>query len=162
MLRTANDNDLPAIVAIYNQAVAEQFCTGDTEPVSVQSRLNWFHQHTADSYPIYIAEDEGRVVGWCSLSPYRPGRTALRTAAEISYYIDASRRGQGIGDRLVKHAILEAPALGFTHLLAILMDVNAASFRLLEKNRFQKWGHLPEIARFGSAVCGQFIYGREI
>lgn len=162
LLRAAQENDLTGIVAIYNQAIDELFCTGDTHPVSVADRRDWFSQHSAATYPIFVAEQEGEIVGWCSLSPYRTGRAALRTTAEISYYIDKSRRGQGLGNRLVQHALSEAPILGFTHLLAILMDVNAASIRLLEKHQFQKWGHLPEIARFGSAVCGQFIYGREL
>lgn len=161
-LRTAQENDLPGIVAIYNQAIREGFCTGDTDPVSVEDRRSWFDQHSAATYPIYVAEEGGTLLGWCSLSPYRPGRGALRTTAEISYYIDASHRGQRVGSRLVKHALSEAPGLNFTHLLAILMDVNSASIHLLEKFGFDKWGYLPGIARFGSAVCGQLIYGREI
>ena len=162
LLRTARDSDLPGIVAIYNQAVHEQFFTGDTEPTSVEKRRDWFEQHTAETYPIFVAEEDGVLLGWCSLSPYRPGRGALRTTAEISYYIDAEHRGKGIGSRLVQHALIEAPSLGFTHLLAILMDVNVASIRLLEKFRFQQWGCLPGVAKFDSAVCGQLIYGREL
>lgn len=161
-IRTAEKNDLTGIVDIYNQAVDERFCTGDTEPVSVASRSDWFQQHSAQTYPIFVAEESGALLGWCSLSPYRPGRSALRTTAEISYYIDASNRGEGIGSRLVQHALSEAPTLGFTHLLAVLMDVNSASIRLLEKHQFERWGHLPEIARFDTAICGQFIYGREV
>ncbi len=162
LLRTAQENDLPGIVAIYNQAVSEQFCTGDTEPVTVEERRDWFSQHTAEIYPIFIAEEDGLLLGWCSLSPYRPGRAALRTTAEISYYVDSAQRGKGLGSRLVQHALTDAPALGFTHLLAILMDVNIGSIRLLEKFGFVQWGCLPGVARFGSSVCGQLIYGREI
>ena len=65
-------------------------------------------------------------------------------------------------EAMVQHALIEAPSLGFTHLLAILMDVNVASIRLLEKFRFQQWGCLPGVAKFDSAVCGQLIYGREL
>ncbi len=162
LLRTALEQDLPEIVAIYNQAVSERFCTGDTEPVSVEERRDWFNQHTAEAYPIFIAEDAGVLLGWCSLSPYRPGRAALRTTAEISYYIDATQRGQGLGSRLVQHALTEAPTLGFTHLLAVLMDVNTGSIHLLKKFGFDQWGCLPGVARFGTTVCGQFIYGREL
>ena len=162
ILRTARDSDLPGIVSIYNQAISEQFCTGDTQPTSVECRRDWFRQHTAETYPIFIAEKDGALLGWCSLSPYRPGRGALRTTAEISYYIDSAHRGMGIGSRLLEQALFEAPALNFTHLLAILMDVNMPSIRLLEKFKFQQWGHLPGVAKFDSAVCGQLIYGREL
>lgn len=162
LLRPAQKIDLPGIVEIYNQAVADRFCTGDTEPVSVQDRRDWFDQHSADTYPIYVAEEEGELLGWCSLSPYRTGRAALRTTAEISYYISANRRGEGIGNMLMQHALAQASLLGFTHLLAILMDVNNASIRLLQKHHFKRWGHLPDVARFGPKVCGQFIYGRKL
>ena len=162
ILRNALESDLPGIVAIYNQAIRERFCTGDTEPVTVEGRRDWFGQHSAGIYPIYVAEEGSALLGWCSLSPYRPGRGALRTTAEISYYIDTPHRGKGIGSQLVKHALSEAPGLNFTHLLAILMDVNKPSIRLLEKFGFQQWGFLPGVARFGSSVCGQLIYGREI
>lgn len=162
ILRTALKSDLPGIVAIYNQAIHERFCTGDTEPVTVEERRKWFGLHAAGTYPIYVAEEGGALLGWCSLSPYRPGRGALRTTAEISYYIDTSHRGKGIGNQLVKHALSEAPGLNFTHMLAILMDVNTPSIRLLEKFGFLQWGYLPGVARFGSEICGQLIYGREI
>lgn len=162
LLRTAREEDLPAIVRIYNQAIDEQFCTGDTRPVSVDGRRDWFKQHAADAYPIFVLEEQGEILGWCSLSPYRPGRDALRQTAEISYYVDRSSRGRGIGSRLMQHALAEAPGRGLTHLLAILMDRNSASIQLLKKHQFQQWGHLPQIARFSSGVCGQFIYGRKI
>jgi phosphinothricin acetyltransferase len=67
-----------------------------------------------------------------------------------------------IADSLVSHAINCAPQLGFKNLIAILLDVNHLSIRLLEKHGFSKWGHLPEIANFKTAQCGQCIYGKKI
>ena len=86
-IRTANENDFADIVKIYNHAVDEKFATADTEHVSFESRKEWFAQHSSETYPIYVAEQDGEIIGWCSLSPHRPGRKALRTVAEISYYI---------------------------------------------------------------------------
>lgn len=161
-IRTATSADWPAIIAIYNQAVAEPFCTADTEPASLQSRGDWLAQHSDGDFPIFVAERQGELLGWCSLSPWRPGRQALRQTAEVSYYIDRQLRGRGVGSALLQHTLTAAPTLGFHILLAILLDRNRRSIALLEKFGFNRWGELPEVARFDNATCGQLIYGRQL
>jgi phosphinothricin acetyltransferase len=161
-VRHAEIADIKRIVDIYNQAVDEQFCTADTEHITIQSRSDWLNQHSPDHYPLFVAIHEHQVAGWCCLSPYRPGRKALRRVAEISYYFDRKFRGQGFARELVEHVIEEARRLNFEHLIAILLDRNHASIRLLENFDFAQWGHLPDIAHFAEAVCGQYIYGRKL
>ena len=85
-------DDLEVIVNIYNHAVDEKFATADTEYVTIDSRKEWFAQHSAETYPIYVAEENNEIVGWCSLSPHRPGRKALRSVAEINGHCIRSRR----------------------------------------------------------------------
>jgi len=158
----ALEADEPGIIAIYNQAVSAQFCTADTEPVSVSSRRAWFDEHRADTYPIFVDRRDTLIVGWCSLSPYRAGRQALREVADISYYVHRHWRGRGIGGGLVEHALQAAPDLGFRNLLALLLDVNTPSVRLLQKHGVLQWGHLPMIANFQGTRCGQYVYGRAL
>jgi phosphinothricin acetyltransferase len=95
MIRIAIFSDLPAIVSIYNEAVASRFATADVTPVSVESRRGWFNEHEPARYPVYVWEDGGEIKGWCSLSSYCRGRMALRFTAEISYYVrgDLHRMG---------------------------------------------------------------------
>ena len=162
IIRIATEKDWPDIVRIYNQAIDDRYCTADTEHISVDSRQEWFRQHDGSHYPIFMAEKGDAIIGWCSLSPYRPGRKALRTAAEISYYIEREYRKQGVGSSLMAHAIDEAGNFGFKNLFAILLDVNPISIKMLEQFGFVKWGHLPEIAEIEGAICGQFIYGRKV
>ena len=158
----ANEKDWPDITRIYNQAIDDRYCTADTEHISVDSRREWLRQHDGRQYPIFVAEKDGRIIGWCSLSPYRPGRKALRTAAEISYYIERDYRKQGVGSKLMAHAIEEAGRYGFKNLFAILLDVNTVSVKLLEQFGFVKWGHLPGIIDIDGTICGHFIYGRKL
>src|SRR5689334_14695970 len=112
IIRIAHIDDLPAVVDIYNQSIPSKQSTGDREPVRVEDRITWFREHHPDQHPIFVAEEEGQVVGWCSLSAYRPGRAALRFTAEISYYIAYAHHGQGIGTALVAHALAVCPTLG--------------------------------------------------
>ena len=161
-IRIANENDFADIIAIYNHAVDEKFATADTEYVTLESRKEWFAQHSLDTYPIYVAEENNEIVGWCSLSPHRPGRKALRRIAEISYYIHKDHRRKGIANSLITHTIISAKALGFNNLISILLDLNKTSIYILEKFGFEKWGHLPNVAEIDGVICGQYIYGRKL
>ncbi|MFB3905713.1 MAG: N-acetyltransferase family protein [Acidobacteriota bacterium] len=160
--RIAEAADLPAIVEIYNQAVALRKATAELTPVSVESRKEWLAGHTAARFPVFVAETGGMVVGWCSLSPYRPGRMALRFTAEISYYIHEDFRRQGIGARLVAHVVEESRSRGIKSLVAILLDVNVGSIRLLEKLGFEKWGELPRVADFDGQEYSHLYYGLRV
>ena len=155
-------DDLEVIVNIYNHAVDEKFATADTEYVTIDSRKEWFAQHSAETYPIYVAEENNEIVGWCSLSPHRPGRKALRSVAEISYYIHKDHRRKGVANALISYTVEKAKELGFKNLFTILLDLNKPSIHILKKFGFEKWGHLPDIAEFGGVICGQYIYGRKI
>ena len=104
----------------------------------------------------------GHVVGWCSLSLYRPGRLALRFTAELSYYIDASFQRQGIGSALIGHALEACPSLEIKNIIAVLIDRNEASRKLLEKLGFQQWGYLPRVLDFDGEECGEFYYGKRV
>lgn len=162
IIRPATLKDYSEIVNIYNHAVDEKFATADTEHVSLESRKEWFEQHSPETYPIYVAEENGEIVGWCSLSPHRPGRKALRTVAEISYYIHKDHRRKGVASSLIDFTIESAISLGFKNLISILLNLNKTSIYILEKFGFDKWGHLPDIAEIDGVICGQFIYGKKL
>ncbi len=161
-IRLATDVDVEALTAIYNQAIELRSATADTEPVSADNRRAWLATHSHDHYPVFVAEEAGDVVGYCSLSAYRPGRGALRHTAEISYYIHKDHRGRGIGSRLIQHALEQCSQLNLKTLFAILLDINADSVRILEKFGFQQWGHLPGVADFDGTECGHLYYGLRV
>ena len=162
IIRFAQLDDLPVIVDIYNQSIPSQQSTGDTQPLRVEDRLSWFEEHRPDRHPIFVAEVESQVAGWCSLSAYRPGRAALRFTAEISYYLAPAYHRRGIGTALVGHALAACPALQIRHLFAIVLEGNQASLRLLEKMGFEQWGHLPRVANFNGKEVGHLYYGRHV
>lgn len=162
LIRIAEHRDLPTIVEIYNEAIPSKRSTADTQPVRLEERLAWFDEHKPHEYPIFVADADGRVAGWCSLSPYRPGRAALRSTAEISYYIATAYHRRGIGTALIQHALAACPALGIRHLFAIVLEGNEASLKLLEKAGFEPWGYLPRVANFDGKEIGHLYYGRHV
>lgn len=162
LFRIANLADLAAIVEIYNQAVPSRTSTARIEPVTVQERRSWFLEHDPLKYPIFVAEQTGQVIGWCKLSVYRPERFALRFTAEISYYIDREYRHQGVGKALVGHVVANSSSFGIKNIVAVLIDRNDASRKLLEKLGFQQWGYLPRVLDFEGVECGEFYYGKRV
>jgi L-amino acid N-acyltransferase len=174
VIRVATRDDLPSIVQIYNQAIrryseqGEAPVTAFVEPLTVEDRRPWFDRHEAETYPIWVfdSEDEGaagtEVAGWCSLSPYRSGRAALRHVTEVSYYVAEEHRRTGIGSALLAHAVEAAPGLGFHAMIAVLLGINDASMGLLDAYGFEPWGRLPEIATFGAERYDHLIYGRHV
>ncbi len=107
-------------------------------------------------------EEASAIVGWVSLSEYRKGRKALRYTSEVSFYIRKDRQGQGIGTELLAFAIDRARKISIKTLIAILLEPNTASIRLLEKFSFQKWGDMPNVAEFDGIECNHQFYGLRI
>ncbi|MGN7613954.1 GNAT family N-acetyltransferase [Magnetococcales bacterium HHB-1] len=163
-IRKAKHGDLPMIVQIYNQAVAMKGATADLSFVTVMEREAWFESHQDTRYPLWVVETEGKVcVGWCSLSPHRPGREALRYVAEVSYFVHEDFRRRGVGSFMLEKMLKEAKKIGFRHLFAYLLEVNHGSIALLERWNFVQWGALPQVAVLSEdRVCSHKIYGRAL
>jgi L-amino acid N-acyltransferase YncA len=159
-VRLAVEADLPAIDAIYNQAIAGRFLTADLKPIGAQRRREWFDVHDSARYPVFVYKDDGQVLGWLSLSAYRPGREALQDVAEISYYVDEAHRGEGIGTRLMEHALAESIHMKKRVLFAVIIEGNDASLALLKKFGFEQWGYLPQVIACYGEVRGQLYLGK--
>ena len=145
-LRIATEADLPAVVDIYNQSIPGGWSTADTRPVAVAERVEWFRKFDPARRPIWVAEADGRVVAWVSLSSFYAGRPAYDATAEVSLYVAASHQRKGIGRRLKEFVIAQCPRLGVTTLLSMHFDHNEATRRINESMGFQQMGHLTEIA----------------
>ncbi len=162
LIREMTSRDLAAVNEIYNQAVRSKFQTAEMEETSLDERRDWYEEHLAGNHPIFVYEENGEIAGWISLSAYRKGRQALRFTSEVSYYIRKERQGRGIGTKLLAHAIAKAPEYNIKTLIAILLDKNISSIRLLEKFHFEKWGDMPDVADFDGIECNHQYYGLRI
>ena len=146
IIRDAVEVDLPAILQIYNATVPTRMVTAELEPTTVEARLQWFREHSPEQYPFWVAESDGRVIGWLDFKRFLP-RSAYRGTAEISVYVDENFRGRGVGQRLLQHAIIRAPSLGITALVGLIFGHNERSLRLFERLGFERWAFLPAVAQ---------------
>src|SRR5258708_28943414 len=127
--RIARREDLPQIVAIYNATIPSRLVTADIEPVSVQSRVRWFEEHSADFRPLWVVESGGRITGWLSFSSFY-GRPAYNKTAELSVYVHADCRKRGIASYLLTQAFAHPSGLGIDILLGFIFGHNMTSLAL--------------------------------
>lgn len=145
LVRLATPADLPAILEIYNEAILNTTATADYEPHTLEMRTEWFESRVNNGYPVFVAEDQsGRVVGWSSLSPYH-ARIGYRFSAEVSVYVAADSRGQGVGKLLLPPLIEAAQERGLHALIASIDSANEASIRLHAAFGFERTGYLREV-----------------
>jgi L-amino acid N-acyltransferase YncA len=160
-IRDAIAPDLPAIVEIYNATIASRIVTADMDPVSVESRWQWFQAHRPDRHPLWVMVDDSEVLGWLGFQPFY-GRPAYDQTAELSIYIAPSQRRRGIGQTLLQQAIAHSPTLGIRTLLGFIFADNVASVQLFQRFEFESWGCLPRVANFDGVERDLVILGRRL
>ncbi|PZO42175.1 MAG: N-acetyltransferase [Pseudanabaena frigida] len=160
-IRLAVEADLQEIIEIYNAAIPSRLATADLEPISVNSRRDWFRSH-GDRYPVWVVTNSDRkIIGWLSLQMFY-GRPAYHKTAEVSIYIAPEYQGKGIGKKLLNHAIAMCPKLNISKLVGFVFAHNAASCRLFTSLGFESWGFLPQIAELDGIEQSLSILGKHI
>jgi L-amino acid N-acyltransferase YncA len=159
IIRDAVEADLPVIVEIYNATVPTRMVTAELEPTTVEVRLPWFREHSPERYPLWIAESEGRVIGWLDFKKFLP-RAAYRGTAEISVYVHQKFRRQGVGQRLLEQAIARAPSLGITALVGFIFGHNEPSLKLFQRFGFERWGFCPGVAQLDGVDRDLVVMGQ--
>lgn len=155
----ATQNNLPTIVAIYNQIIPSRLATADLKPVSVESRQAWFDAFDPDSRPIWVMKDGDQIAGWVSLESFY-GRPAYQHTTEISIYIDEHYRHQGLGQQSLDFVFGQLSRLNIDTLVAFIFNHNVPSQGLFKKNGFEVWGHLPDVALMDGKRRSLDILGR--
>ncbi len=159
--RLARREDLPAIVEIYNATIPSRLVTADLEPVSVESRVDWFEQHKPDFRPLWVAQGDGKIAGWLSFSTFY-GRPAYDKTAELSVYIAEAFRQRGLGSYFLAQAIAHAPTIGIDRLIGFVFGHNRPSLELFAKFGFARWGELPGVTLLDGVERDVIILGRRV
>ncbi len=144
-LRTATLADAQRILVIYNHFVANSTATFDLRDRTLDEQKDWLTSRSG-AHPATVAEIAGQVVGFGSLSEFRP-RPAYRTTVENSVYVDPAAQGQGVGRLLLADLIERATEHGFHTMIARVAGDNEASVGLHSALGFETVGVEREIGR---------------
>jgi len=173
LIRRATEADAEAMRQIYNSEVTGSTATLDLVPRTAAEQTAWMAAH-AGVYPVVVAIADGTapgpagsspgsgngaaapdgasgapggaLLGFASLSPYRP-RPGYATAVEDSIYVAAEHRGGGVGKDLLGEAVVLARDHGFHSIVARVVAEQPASVALHRACGFELVGIEREIGR---------------
>nr|WP_180215452.1 MULTISPECIES: GNAT family N-acetyltransferase [Rhizobium/Agrobacterium group] len=149
MIRDATEADLPAILEIYNDAVANTTAIWNETLVDLANRRDWFAARRARGFPVLVADEDGVVKGYASYGDWRAFE-GFRHTVEHSVYVHREARGEGIGRLLMRELITRAASNGIHVMIACVEAGNAASIRLHERLGFRLTGTFSEVGiKFG-------------
>jgi len=161
LVRRAISADLPRIAAIYDEQVRTAVSTFDLEPAPLsywEARLA--STETGDHLLVASLPDQP-VAGYAYSSSYRP-RPGYRHTREVSVYLDASARGQGLGRALYDDLLARLVADGVHQVLAVVALPNDASEALHRACGFERVGVLPEVGRKFDRWIDTALWGRTL
>ena len=147
-VRPATAADLDAINEIFNHFVERCTCTYQTVRMKPEERAAWFAAHDA-KHPVIVAEREGVIVGWASLSPFRP-QAAYEHTVEDTIYVHEAYQAQGIGSMLMGNLLVRAKTLGHRTVIAVIDALQTGSITLHARSGFVEVARLKEVGfKFG-------------
>jgi L-amino acid N-acyltransferase len=145
-VRAATPKDMPAIVGIYNWAINQTFATIDSEALSTEEAAAWWDEHGSQRLTL-VAEDDGDVVGWAQLMPWRQRGYEV---VEDLVYVDPVYQKKGVGRELLSRAIEAARSTGCRTIVASVAADNTPGLKLHQSLGFETVGTLKNAAhKFG-------------
>jgi len=143
-IRDASTDDVPGILAIYNDVIATSTAVYRDDPATLDDRLQWFDARQAQAYPVLVATDGAGILGFASYGDFRtwPG---YRFSVEHTVHIRADQRGRGVGTLLMRALIQRAIDQGKHVMIGGVDAGNEASLRFHERLGFERVAHLHQV-----------------
>jgi L-amino acid N-acyltransferase YncA len=152
-VRTATEDDIPAVHAIYSHHVLNGLGSFEEQAPSREELLRRYRDVTGQGLPYIVAEFGAEVAGYGYCGLYRT-RSAYRYALEDSVYVRDGMHNRGIGAALLAELIRRCEGLGYRQLIAVIGDsAHAASIALHASQGFLRVGTLRSVGfKFGRWV----------
>ncbi|HTT02623.1 MAG TPA: GNAT family N-acetyltransferase [Steroidobacteraceae bacterium] len=143
-VRDAAAEDLPGVLQIYNDIIANSTAVYSDTPVTLADRLQWWRTRTAQGYPVLVAGDASDILGFATFGDFRswPG---YRYTVEHTVHVRQDCRSRGIGRELMLVLLARAAACGKHMMIAGIDAANDASIRFHERLGFTRAAVLREV-----------------
>lgn len=133
--------DWPQVRAVYLEGIATGLATFETEAPSWEA---WCESHL--EFGRLVARREDEILGWAALSLVSK-RKVYAGVAEVSVYVAANQRHQGIGSALLRSLVLESEQNGIWTLQAAVFPENVATVALHQRRGFREVGRRERIGK---------------
>jgi L-amino acid N-acyltransferase len=151
IIRDATENDLPTLLAIYNEVIATSTAIYALEPSTPDERRAWLAARRAAGFPVLVVADrEDTAIGFASFGEWRGAWPGYRYTVEHSVHVHHDWRGRGVGRLLVEALFPRALALGMHVMIGGIDAANGASIRFHTRLGFEPVAHFHEVGhKFG-------------
>jgi L-amino acid N-acyltransferase YncA/DNA-binding transcriptional ArsR family regulator len=140
-VRVLEAPDWADVRRIYAEGIATGNATFETEvPDRRALDRTWLPEHR------WVAELDGRVVGWAAAAPVS-ARAVYSGVAETSIYVGDGYRGRGVGKALIHRQVTAADEAGLWTLQTSIFPENRASIALHQSAGFRTLGMRERIGR---------------
>ena len=143
LIKSLEIRDWDALRNIYLEGLATGEATFET---AAPALTEWDAGHLSFGRIGAYSGPDKRLIGWAALSSVSK-RQAYAGVAEVSVYVAAAARGNGIGRALLQALIVESEGNGIWTLQASIFPENLASLRLHESLGFRTVGQRERISR---------------
>lgn len=148
-IRKGTVEDAAGMAEIFNHYIATSTVIFSNR---LRSREDMEEQITPvlkGDFPFYVAESDGRVLGYCFAHLWLPDPVYSR-CWELTEYLSPDAAGHGIGSRLMENTIRHCREQGAHSLVAFVTEDNAPCIGMLTRAGFTHVGTLPETGfKFG-------------
>ena len=156
-VRNATEDDLPAMLEIYNEIILNTLAVWHEQAHTLAMRKEWFALKKEQDFPVLVAESQGIILGFATLSTFRPW-SGFRFTVENSVYVRPENRGQGVAKLLLPALIDAAKQLNIHAIVAGIEATNDISIALHEKFGFIEVAHFKEVGfKFGKWMDLKFM-----
>ena len=158
IIRDATAADIPHIQQIYAHHVLSSTTTFEEVPPTEQEMQQRMQKVRENGLPWLVAEEDGRILGYCYAGPYRP-RPAYRYTIEDSIYLAEGEFGRGIGQQLLSTLLQRCEAGPWRQMIAVIAGTqNESSIILHRKLGFAHVGTQPDTGyKFGQWIDVVFM-----
>jgi phosphinothricin acetyltransferase len=143
-LRAATAADAEQVARIYNHYVRHTCVTFEEQPVAAAEIAQRMREVAASSLPWFVAELEGRVVGYAYAGRWRV-RSAYRFSAETTVYLEPEATGRKVGTRLMEELLRSLRETSLHVVIAGIALPNPASIALHERLGFHRVATFEEV-----------------
>lgn len=157
ILRNAREDDLEAILEIYNDVIINTTAVYSEKPHTLQMRSQWYHERVNNNFPVYVAVADGKIAGFSSFGHFRAW-PCYRYTVEVSVYVEKSFRGKGISKILLRALIDRAKVMNIHAVIAGISADNEISINLHQSFGFREVANFKEVGyKFGRWLDLKFL-----
>ncbi len=146
LIRPAEEGDLAAIVAIYNDVMQTTFTIWRDEPTSVAERRQWLADSSTMGYPILVATGASGVLGFIAAEQFRPW-PGYAASWEHSVHVRRDVRSRGVGGCMLDAMEATLRTRGAHVMVAGIDAENDGSLRFHTRAGFRETGRMPEVGQ---------------